>query len=88
MAKATTASNSEAIRIIKALVDQHDKIIVRGNGEPSLLEDVRTIKRFCDSIRFWITAIGLAFLGQAVATIWYFTTQIYPLMVQLQTQIK
>jgi len=44
--------------------DEHDKFLIRGNGKPSLMEDVRTIKDFIKNIKFWITAVAIAFIGQ------------------------
>jgi len=82
MARVTLMATSEALRIVKGMVDEHDKILVRGNGDPSLQEDVRTIKRFMASLQFWMTAIGIAFVSQTAAAIWYFTTHIYPILEQ------
>lgn len=52
---------------LKDLYKEHDKILIRGNGVPSLQEEIRTIKKFIESLRFWMTAFALAFIGQFVA---------------------
>ena len=44
-----------------------DVLVVRGNnGTPSMVDDIRAIKGFQQSIKFWLTAIALGFLGQGV----------------------
>lgn len=55
---------------IKELQDslrEMDKILVRGNGKPSLMEDVRNLLAFVRSLRFWLTALAIAFIGQFAA---------------------
>lgn len=48
-------------------IKEHDKIIVRGTeGNPSMREDVRTLKDFMKSIKFWLTALAISFMGQFV----------------------
>lgn len=49
------------------LVTEHDKILVRGNGKPSIQEDVRNLVLFSTSIKFWMTTIAVTFLAQFVA---------------------
>lgn len=38
----------------KQLVKEHDVILVRGNGEPSLREDMRTVKRDVEEIKKYL----------------------------------
>lgn len=48
--------------------EEHDKILVRGrNGTPSIQEDVRSLLKLAGSLRFWMTAIAIAFIGQFAA---------------------
>lgn len=49
------------------LVIEHDKILVRGNGKPSIQEDVRNLVLFSTSIKFWMTTIAVTFLAQFLA---------------------
>jgi hypothetical protein len=55
------------IAALRKLYDAHDIILVRGNGKPSIQEDVRNLLGFMKSMNFWMTAIALAFLGQFIA---------------------
>jgi len=68
--------------------DNSDKILVRGNGHPSLQEEVRTLGRFINALRFWGGIVGVAIIGELTATLWYMMTHIYPLMLQLQAQAE
>ena len=44
-----------------------DSLVIRGsNGTASMLEDIRIIKGFQQSIKFWLTAVALGFLGQGI----------------------
>lgn len=54
-------------KILNGRYEEHDKILVRGNGKPSLQEDVRSLLNFVKGIRFWLTALALAFMGQFIA---------------------
>lgn len=54
-------------KAMQKTVETHDKILVTGNGNPSLQEDVRNIKEFIKSVKFWMTALAMAFIGQFVA---------------------
>jgi len=53
--------------VLANLFQEHDKILVRGNGKPSMQEDVRNLTVFIKSIKFWMTALALAFIGQFAA---------------------
>ena len=48
------------------LLYEIDKILVRGNGKPSMQEDVRTVLAFVKTMQFWITTIALAFIAQFI----------------------
>jgi hypothetical protein len=65
-----TRVNDQQIKI-----DEHDKLLVRGNGHPSLQERVRDIEGFIKEVRYWmkfIVGIGVAgLLGNVIAiTVW------------------
>ena len=50
-----------------AAIKNLDTLVFRGtNGTPSVVEDIRAIKNFQGSIKFWLTATALGFLGQGV----------------------
>jgi len=52
---------------MEKLLLELDKILVRGNGKPSMQEDVRTLVTFYKNTQFWMTALAIAFIGQFVA---------------------
>lgn len=67
--------SNEHEKEIKDLV----KLVKTGNGEPSMIDDIRTIKKYQKSQTFWLTAIAIAILGEFIAaffavTIWVITT--------------
>ena len=41
----TIAQVNRDMQLIAKMVDEHDKILVRGNGEPSMQEDMRTVQK-------------------------------------------
>lgn len=54
---------------MEKLLQEHDKILIRGNGKPSMAEDLRNVKSFIESISFWLKVFGVAFIGQFIALI-------------------
>lgn len=48
-------------------VDEHDKILIRGNGQPSLQEEVRALKVYVSEQKSWLKAIALLFAAQFAA---------------------
>lgn len=66
MAKITVAQIMERQDTLVKLVDEHDKILIRGNGQPSLQEEVRGLKAYITEQKTWIKAIALLFLGQFI----------------------
>ena len=67
-----------------------DKILVRGNGKPSMQEDVRTVLAFVKTMQFWITTIALAFIAQFITIgvgIVITLIQLLPILERL-TQVK
>jgi hypothetical protein len=62
--------------LIKNMTTEHEdvikdlvKLIKTGNGVPSMIDDIRAIKKYQSTISFWLTAIAMAFLGQFVVLI-------------------
>jgi hypothetical protein len=49
------------------LLKDLDKILVRGNGKPSMQEDVRTLVTFYKNTQFWMTTLAVAFIAQFIA---------------------
>jgi hypothetical protein len=81
--KMTTTELTVRLKAVERDVDALDRIIVRGNGKPSLQEDVRTILKFVESWQFWSRlVIGLVItnlLGLMFAAfIWF--VKIYPVI--------
>lgn len=58
---------NERLEKVETLVHDLDKIVVRGNGKPSLQEDVRTTLKFVSSLQWWMTTIAVTFMAQFVA---------------------
>ncbi len=79
-------------------VNEHDtdiarlnKLVIFGNGELPLVEQVRNLNAFVDTMKFWQRAVALALLGQTVtfgvAALVYFV-KLYPLLSQIAAQSK
>ena len=64
---ATLVMQSAEIKELQQNFHELDKILIRGNGKPSLMEDMRNVLEFVKSIRFWMTALALAFISQFAA---------------------
>jgi len=58
---------NERLEKVENLVHDLDKIVVRGNGKPSLQEDVRTTLKFVHNLQWWMTTIAVTFIAQFVA---------------------
>lgn len=58
---------NERLEKVENLVHDLDRIVVRGNGKPSLQEDVRTTLKFVSSLQWWMTTIAVTFMAQFVA---------------------
>lgn len=48
-------------------VSVHDKLLVTGNGTPSLQERIRSLEEFESSIRYWQRFVGGAIIIQTMA---------------------
>ena len=58
---------NERLEKLETTVEDLDKIVVRGNGKPSLQEDVRTTLKFVYNLQWWMTTIAVTFIAQFVA---------------------
>lgn len=69
----TISSLNTTLQDIKNEVAEHDKILVTGNGVPSMQERMRTLEAFMETMKYWGRFIGgaivLQTLGFAVATV-------------------
>lgn len=53
-----------SVEEVERKVDEHDKILIRGNGQPSLQEEVRALKVYVGEQKSWLKAIALLFAAQ------------------------
>ena len=61
------SDHDHKLTIQGTMLKEHDIILVRGNGKPSLQEDVRNLLEFAKSLKFWMTTIAIAFISQFIA---------------------
>ena len=80
-------STQTAINTIGEKVDKHQKILVEGNGVLPLVEQVRNINAFINSVKFWMKTIAVAVVLQTItfggAAFVYFL-KLYPILEKLQ----
>lgn len=48
-------------------VAKHNKLLITGNGEPSLQERMRNVEEFTESIKYWQRFVGGAIIIQTLA---------------------
>lgn len=60
-------SINTAVNDLRHDVNIHDKILVTGNGDPSLQERLRNVESFIDGIRYWSRFVGGAIIVQTLA---------------------
>lgn len=60
-------SLNTAINDMKHDVSVHDKILVTGNGVPSLQERLRNLEKFVDGFQYWLRFVGGALVLQTLA---------------------
>jgi len=67
-------------------LDKHHKILIEGNGVLPLVEKVRNLETFVESIKFWLRTIAVALVLQTVtfgvAALVYFI-KLYPILANL-----
>lgn len=75
-----------AVNTLQTEVHKHEKILIEGNGEPSLQERVRNLETYINSTKYWIRFLAGAILLQTIsfgaAAIIYFI-RLYPLLDKL-----
>lgn len=59
-------SLNTAINNLQADVRIHDKVLITGNGEPSLQERVRKLETFVESFQFWQRTVAVALVLQTI----------------------
>lgn len=60
-------SINTALNDIRHDVSVHDKLLVTGNGEPSIQERVRNLEKFVEGILYWGRFVGGAIVIQTLA---------------------
>lgn len=69
-------------------VNIHDKMLVTGNGTPSLPERIRILEDFMGNIRYWNRFIGGAIVIQTVSSLGIMVVvmiRIFPLLEKMAT---
>ena len=71
--QAITSINT-ALNDLQHDVKIHDKLLVTGNGVPSIQERLRYVEEYIDGIKYWIRLVGGAILLQTItfgiAVVW------------------
>lgn len=62
-------SINTAINDVRHDVDVHNKILITGNGEPSLPERLRNVEEFVANVRYWGRLIGGAIVLQTLTVL-------------------
>jgi hypothetical protein len=60
-------SMNTAINDVRHDVSVHDKLLISGNGVPSMQERLRDIEKYIEGIKFWSRFIGGAIVLQTLA---------------------
>ena len=60
-------SVSTGLNDVQHTVDEHEKILVKGNGELPLREQVRNHDNFIKDIKYWVRFVGGAIVLQTLA---------------------
>ena len=60
-------SLNTALNDMRHDVSVHDKILITGNGEPSLQERLRSVESFIDGLKYWNRIISGALILQTLA---------------------
>src|SRR5574340_918904 len=93
-AKMTATEIAIRLKAVERDVDEHDKILIRGNGEPSLQENMRTVLKYIEKedesrkfySRLLVGAVLTNLVSLALATfIWF--VRIYPVLERLTTPV-
>lgn len=72
-------------------INKHHKVLLEGNGELPLVERVRNLETFVNSLKFWFRTLAVAIVLQTltfgIAALVYFI-KLYPILERLQLQAK
>ena len=71
---------------ILSKVDKHHKVLIEGNGEIPLVEQMRNVVSFINSIKYWLKFLVGAILIQTVtfgAAAFIYFLKLYPVITQL-----
>lgn len=60
-------SINTALNDLRHDVNVHDKLLVTGNGEPSMQERLRNLEKFVDNMMYWGRFVGGAIVIQTLA---------------------
>lgn len=88
MTKPSIAQVARDVEELFGKVEEHDKILVRGEGpdHPGIVERVRRHDDVFRELAFWVRSIALLFAGQFIAVLFaiiYFFVQLLPALMQL-----
>ena len=79
-------SMNTALNDLQHTVDEHEKVLLKGNGELPLRERVRNLEAFVLNFKFWMRTVAVALVLQTItfgtAAIIYFL-KLYPLLESL-----
>lgn len=67
-------------------INEHDRYIIRGGDQPSLLEDMRTVKSYQAEQKAWMKSIALIFISQFIVVMGglvYLLIQVAPILKNL-----
>ncbi len=64
-------------------INRFNKILVEGNGDLPLVERVRNLEKFIDSVKFWLRTVSVALVLQTLtfgASIIVYFIKLYPIL--------
>jgi len=82
-------SLNTAVNDVQHDVNIHQKLLITGNGTPSLQERLRNVETFVDTIRYWGRFVGGAILLQTLAfggAVIFLIVKAYPLLEKLASK--
>lgn len=80
------ASIMSQISELAAKYNKHHTLLLEGNGRLPLVEEVRNLQNFMQSLQFWIRAAALALLGNVIAmlvVLFMTLVKVYPILLEL-----
>lgn len=67
-------------------INKHHKILIEGNGELPLVERVRNLEKFIDSLKFWLRTVAVALVLQTLtfgASALIYFVKLYPILQEI-----